>query len=106
MSNVVQRLAGRASAARPDDAITCLGIRVAIERKVHIVHDQQPDFATIAGVQQSIVAIGTIIGPIFAGWVFDVSRSYEIAFISFIISVSIGAVICFFAKPPRPPYKH
>jgi len=63
-------------------------------------------FATIAGVQQSIVAIGTIIGPVFAGWVFDVSHSYDIAFTAFIISVSLGAVICFFAKPPKPPQKY
>ena len=63
-------------------------------------------FATIAGVQQSIVAIGTIVGPIFAGWVFDVTQSYEVAFTAFIISVSIGAVICFFAKQPKPPHTY
>ncbi|MFC2016358.1 MFS transporter [Chloroflexota bacterium] len=63
-------------------------------------------FGTIAGVQQSVIAIGTIIGPIFAGWVFDISQSYEVAFTAFIISVSIGAVICFFAKPPKSPRKY
>ncbi len=62
-------------------------------------------FATIAGVQQSIVAIGTIAGPVFAGWIYDVSHSYDIAFIAFIISVSVGAVICFFSKPPKPPQR-
>jgi len=62
-------------------------------------------FATIAGVQQSIVAIGTIIGPIFAGWIFDITLSYNLAFTAFITSILIGAVVCFFAKPPKPPRK-
>ncbi len=37
-------------------------------------------FATILGISQTILMAGTITGPVFAGWVYDVTRSYAIAF--------------------------
>ena len=60
-------------------------------------------FATIAGVEQSIVAIGTVIGPVYAGIVYDVNQSYQIAFVTFVLTIALGAVICFFSYPPKPP---
>ena len=60
-------------------------------------------FATIAGVQQSVVAIGTIIGPVYAGWIFDTTRSYDAAFVTFIVAIVIGAVLLLFARRPKPP---
>ena len=60
-------------------------------------------FATIAGVEQSIVAIGTVIGPVYAGLVYDINQSYQLAYSTFILSITLGAVICFFAYPPKPP---
>ena len=60
-------------------------------------------FATIAGVQQSIVAVGTIIGPVYAGWVFDTTKSYDTAFVTFIIAILLGAVLVLFARPPQTP---
>ncbi|MQF48367.1 MFS transporter [SAR202 cluster bacterium AC-647-N09_OGT_505m] len=60
-------------------------------------------FATIAGVEQSIVAIGTIIGPVYAGLVYDINQNYQLAYGTFIVSITLGAVICFFAYPPKLP---
>jgi MFS family permease len=60
-------------------------------------------FATIAGVEQSIVAIGTVIGPVYAGLVYDINQSYQLAYSTFIVSIALGSVICFFAYPPKPP---
>ena len=60
-------------------------------------------FATIAGVEQSIVAIGTITGPVYAGLVYDINQSYQLAYSTSIVSITLGAVICFFAYPPKPP---
>lgn len=62
-------------------------------------------FATIAGVQQSVVAIGTIIGPVYAGWIFDTTRSYDTAFITFIVAIVAGAVLVLFARQPKPPVR-
>ena len=60
-------------------------------------------FATIAGVQQSVVAVGTIIGPVYAGWIFDTTRSYDAAFLTFIAAIIIGAVLVLFARQPKRP---
>ena len=60
-------------------------------------------FATIAGAEQSIVAIGTVIGPVYAGLIYDINQSYQIAFITFVFTIAIGAVICFFSYPPKLP---
>ncbi len=60
-------------------------------------------FATIAGVEQSIVAIGTVIGPVYAGIIYDINQNYQIAFITFVFTIALGAVICFFSYPPKPP---
>ena len=62
-------------------------------------------FATIAGVQQSVIAVGTIIGPIYAGWVFDTTRGYDTAFVTFIGAILVGALLAFFARPPVPPVR-
>jgi sugar phosphate permease len=60
-------------------------------------------FASIAGVGQSIVSIGTVIGPVYAGLVYDINQSYQLAYSTFIVAIVLGAVICFFAYPPKPP---
>ncbi len=62
-------------------------------------------FATIAGVQQSVVAVGTIIGPVYAGWIFDTTRSYDTAFLTFIVAIIVGAVLVLFARQPKPPVR-
>lgn len=60
-------------------------------------------YGTISGFNQAFVMIGHVAGPVFAGWVFDVTQSYQLAFVIFAVALFAGAVILFFAKPPRPP---
>ncbi|MBI2908302.1 MAG: MFS transporter [Chloroflexi bacterium] len=60
-------------------------------------------FATIGGCNQAIVMLGHVVGPVFAGWIFDTTHSYNIAFAIFASTLFLGAVILFFAKRPRPP---
>jgi len=52
-------------------------------------------FTIIAGVQQPIVAIGTIMGPVYAGLVYDINQSYHLAYTICIPSITLGAVVCF-----------
>jgi len=59
----------------------------------------------IAGVQQSIMAVGTVAGPVFAGLVYDVRQSYNLAFITFVLAIAVGVVLVFMAKPPNPPQR-
>ena len=57
-------------------------------------------FATILGVSQTILMAGTITGPVFAGWIYDVTRSYTIAFwIMAAINVFSMALIVAAKKP-------
>ena len=44
----------------------------------------------------------TVLGPIFAGWIYDQSGSYTSAFIIFIIALIIGFIFMYLAKSPQP----
>jgi cyanate permease len=57
-------------------------------------------FATIQGVSRSVTTAGTFMGPIIAGFLYDLTKSYTVAFVIFAV-VSLGSVFCMFlAKPP------
>jgi MFS family permease len=57
-------------------------------------------FATIQGVSRTVITIGTFAGPILAGYLYDRTQSYTIAFAIF-AAVSLASMFCMFlAKPP------
>jgi MFS family permease len=58
-------------------------------------------YATIRGFLQLFQAPTTVIGPIFAGWIYDQSESYTSAFMLFIVALLIGCVFMFLAKSPQ-----
>ncbi|MFC2072959.1 MFS transporter [Chloroflexota bacterium] len=60
-------------------------------------------FGTINGLTHIAMAVTTMVGPVFAGYVFDVTGSYRIAFISFAVVCAVGAVSIIFAKRPQLP---
>ncbi|MFC1932877.1 MFS transporter, partial [Chloroflexota bacterium] len=60
-------------------------------------------FATIQGIMQMFLVLPTVVGPIFAGWVYDTTGSYYNAFVLFAILYLIGAGIIPFIKRPKPP---
>ena len=57
-------------------------------------------FATIGGIMQMLLIIPTVVGPIFAGYVYDVTGSYYNAFMLFALLYIIGAGVIAFAKRP------
>ncbi len=57
-------------------------------------------FATIGGIMQMFLIIPTVIGPIFAGYVYDVTGSYYNAFMLFALLYLVGAGVIAFAKRP------
>ena len=61
------------------------------------------NYATIRGYMQFFLIPATLVGPIYAGLVFDLTDSYHIAFMSFIVSLLAGTVFIFFARRPRLP---
>lgn len=61
-------------------------------------------FASIRGIMNPISVIGGVIGPVFAGWMFDISASYQLIF-SLLAPVSaIGSVAIFLATNPSANY--
>jgi OFA family oxalate/formate antiporter-like MFS transporter len=58
-------------------------------------------FATIQGVSRTVQTAGTFLGPLIAGFVYDVTKSYTIAFaiFAFVSLVAFAFMVC--AKQPR-----
>jgi len=58
-------------------------------------------FGTIMGLMASISMIGGLVSPVFAGWVFDVTGSYRLAW-WVIALITVPAIpLILLAKPPR-----
>ena len=58
-------------------------------------------FGTISGTMDFVQMFGLVLGPVFAGFVYDVTGSYTIAFTSFAISAAASGVLMVFLRPPR-----
>jgi MFS family permease len=57
-------------------------------------------FATISGTAGLFIASGSALGPAIAGFIFDATQSYRIAF-TILAAVSLmGALAIYFARPP------
>ena len=57
-------------------------------------------YATITGFMDLIQMFGLVLGPIFAGWVFDVSGDYRLAFITFAIALAVAMVLMLTVRRP------
>ncbi len=60
------------------------------------------NFASVRGWMQLCHIPATVVGPIYAGWVYDTTDSYQIAFMSFIVALILGTAFLFIARRPAP----
>ena len=60
-------------------------------------------YATLRGIMGVSYGTATFFSPIFAGWVFDATGSYQLVLITF--SIILLAVTCFFAMLRQPSFK-
>jgi MFS family permease len=60
---------------------------------------------TMIGIVELAWAAGAISGPVMAGYVFDVSGSYDIAFAAGGLLMLTGTVAAYFLKKPVPPFR-
>ena len=58
------------------------------------------NFGTIMGLMSLIGMIGGLISPVFAGWVFDTTGSYSLAWLVIALFVIPGIPMVLMAKPP------
>ena len=63
------------------------------------------NFATIMGLSQPVMVIGSFFGPIAAGFAYDVQGSYRMVFTIIAAVNLIGAVLVFFIKKPDIPQR-
>jgi MFS family permease len=57
-------------------------------------------FATIHGMSRSVTTAGTFMGPIVAGFFYDLTKSYSIPFTVFAFVSLLSTLCMFMAKPP------
>lgn len=61
------------------------------------------NFATIMGTSNALIIIGTIFGPVIAGYVYDQTGSYRVGFDIIAVLATAGSLFFILApKPPRP----
>jgi MFS family permease len=58
-------------------------------------------FATIQGMSRSVQTAGTFLGPVIAGFLYDLTKSYTIAFGIFALVSLLASFLMFLAKQPR-----
>lgn len=79
------------------------GGAVPVFQSIRADYFGRKSFGVISGLIATITTVGTVSGPIFAGFVYDVAHSYYWAFMTFSAAYLLGAVILFFARPPKAP---
>ena len=60
-----------------------------------------PSFPVIFGTLTLLTTVGSAIGPIFAGYAFDATGSYNGAFLGFVATFVVAVAAIFFARPPK-----
>ncbi len=60
-------------------------------------------FAIVSGFIMPFTTIGSVIGPVFAGFLYDTTDSYRIAFYSMVVLILLSGVTFLFLRPPKPP---
>ncbi len=63
-------------------------------------------FGKIMGVSNGIIIIGTIAGPLIAGYMYDTTGSYRIGFDVLALMSGAGSIFFYLAKPPAPPARY
>jgi len=58
-------------------------------------------FGKILGLTMIPATLGVAIGPVLTGWIFDVTGSYELAFVMHLAVFLIGAILLLALRPPR-----
>lgn len=60
-------------------------------------------FGSILGTLLSILAPVGLMSPVYYGWIYDNTESYNIAFITALVLASMAAMLMFFVRSPKPP---
>ena len=84
---------------------TAWGVRAPLQMAIRADYFGRRSFGTIMGFSSLVIMSGMIIGPTFAGVMFDQTGSYQLSFIVLAVFAVLGAVLFAFAKPPAGMYE-
>jgi MFS family permease len=79
------------------------GLRGPLMNGIRADYFGRRSFGAILGMSSLLVTVGTIAGPIFAGFLADKTGSYELGFTILAIVSGIGSVFFMVARRPSPP---
>lgn len=60
-------------------------------------------FGSILGTVIAVLAPMGLLSPVYYGWVFDTTGSYNIAFITALVFAALASLLMFFVRSPKPP---
>lgn len=81
------------------------GARVPVIISIRADYFGAESFGTIMGFSSLIVMIGMIVGPIFAGAMYDATGSYETGFTVLAVLAGFGLLFFVFSPKPSPPLR-
>jgi len=64
------------------------------------------NYATIAGITMFLAMIGTVAAPVFAGYLYDTTQSYSLAFYIFMVMICLSGILFLFIPRPSPPRRY
>lgn len=77
------------------------GARIPLTTAMRGEYFGRKAFATISGLSQFPSSLAMMGGPLFAGYLFDLQKSYYTPFVTFAALSVVGAVLILFAKKPK-----
>ncbi|MFH1032264.1 MAG: MFS transporter [Chloroflexota bacterium] len=79
------------------------GIGIILNSMIRARYFGRKGFGSIQGASTLMIMPFAVAGPIFAGWVFDKTGTYVLAFQILAALLALGIIFVFFAAPPKPP---
>lgn len=58
-------------------------------------------FGPVYGASEMVTTLGTMMGPVYGGWIYDATKSYYLAFLSGIIIALLAVVLVYLAPKPH-----
>jgi MFS family permease len=60
-------------------------------------------FASILGSTMLVIAPVSMVSPVYAGWIYDRTGSYDIAFLTFAVLLGVSVILVSLVRPPKLP---
>ena len=84
----------------------CYGGSIVLPVALQAEYFGRHSFATIRGLMQSVQTAGMLVGPIFAGFVYDATGSYSWAFVGFAAAALLAGMFLLGARKPNSPQRY